>query len=99
MRILMYIFVMAFVTYLIRMIPFTVFRTRIHSRFLRSVMFYIPYTVITAMTFPAIFYSTGSVSTSLVGTFVAFLLAYLDLPLIMVALSAAGFALLTGMVF
>ncbi|MCR4781575.1 MAG: AzlD domain-containing protein [Lachnospiraceae bacterium] len=99
MSIFIYIFVMASVTYLIRMIPFTMFRTTIHSRFLRSVLFYIPYTVIAAMTIPAIFFSTGDVYTSLIGAFVAFMLAYFDCPLIVVALMAAFSAFLAGVFF
>lgn len=97
MSIAIYIFVMAGVTYLIRMIPFTFFRKKIKSRFFRSFLYYIPYAVLSAMTIPAIFYSTGSIITSVAGTVVAVVLAYLDLPLIVVALSASGAAFLTGL--
>lgn len=97
MSIAVYIFVMAGVTYLIRMIPFAFFRKKIKSKFFRSFLYYIPYAVLSAMTIPAIFYSTGSVITSVAGTVVAVVLAYLDLPLIVVALAASGAAFLTGM--
>lgn len=97
MSIAVYIFVMAGVTYLIRMIPFTFFRKKIKSRFFRSFLYYIPYAVLSAMTIPAIFYSTGSIITSVAGTVVAVVLAYLDLPLIVVALSASGTAFFTGL--
>lgn len=97
MSIAVYIFVMAGVTYLIRMIPFTFFRKKIKSKFFRSFLYYIPYAVLSAMTIPAIFYSTGSIITSVAGTVVAVVLAYLDLPLIVVALSASGAAFLTGL--
>ena len=97
MSIAVYILVMAGVTYLIRMIPFTFFRKKIKSRFFRSFLYYIPYAVLSAMTIPAIFYSTGSMVTSVAGTIVAVVLAYLDLPLIVVALSASGAAFLTGL--
>ena len=50
-----YIFVMAGVTYLIRMIPFSFFTKRIKSVMLRSFLYYIPYAVLAAMTSPAIF--------------------------------------------
>lgn len=96
MSIALYLIVMAGVTYLIRMIPFTLFRRRIRSRFFRSFLYYIPYAVLSAMTLPAIFYSTGSLTTSAVGTAVAVALAYFDCPLIVVALAAAAAALLTG---
>ena len=90
MSILIYIAVMAGVTYLIRMIPFTLFRKKIKSPFFRSFLYYIPYAVLSAMTIPAIFYSTGNIKTSVIGTIVAVGLAYLGLPLIVVALAASG---------
>lgn len=96
MSIAIYILVMAGVTYLIRMIPFTLFRKQIKSTFLRSLLYYLPYAVLSAMTIPAIFYSTGSVLTATVGTAVAFILAYLKQPLIVVAIAAAVAALITS---
>ena len=98
MSIAIYILVMAGVTYLIRMIPFTLFRKKIRSRFFRSFLYYIPYAVLSAMTIPAIFYSTGSLTTSIIGTIVAVLLAYMKKPLIVVALAASAAALLTGLI-
>ena len=83
---------MAGVTYLIRMIPFTLFRKKIKSPFFRSFLYYIPYAVLSAMTIPAIFFSTGSIATSVIGTIVAVVLAYFNFPLIAVALAAAGSA-------
>lgn len=97
MSIAVYIFVMAGVTYLIRMIPFTFFRKKIKSKFFRSFLYYIPYAVLSAMTIPAIFYSTGSYITAAAGTVAAVLLAYLDLPLIVVALAASGTAFAVGL--
>lgn len=95
---LLYIAVMAGVTYLIRMIPFTVFKKKIKSRFIQSVLYYIPYAVLSAMTFPAIFYSTDSPVTAAIGTAVAIILAYFRLPLTVVALSACGAALIAGFI-
>lgn len=96
MSLIIYIAVMAGVTYLIRMIPFTFFRRKIKSRFFRSFLCYIPYAVLSAMTIPAIFYCTGNIITAAAGTVVAVILAYFDLPLIVVALAASGTALITG---
>lgn len=53
--------VMAIVTYIIRALPITLFRKEIKSKWLKSFLYYIPYAVLGAMTFPAIFFSTGSV--------------------------------------
>lgn len=98
MSIAIYIIVMAGVTYLIRMIPFTFFTREIKSVFFKSFLYYIPYAVLSAMTFPAIFYSTGDTITAAVGTVVALVLAYFNLPLIVVALAASASALLTGLI-
>ena len=98
MSVAVYIAVMAISTYLVRMIPFAFFRNKIKSRFFRSFLCYIPYAVLSAMTIPAIFYSTGSMATAAVGTAVAVALAYMNLPLIVVALAASGTALLVGFI-
>ena len=97
MSLIVYIAVMAVVTYLIRMIPFAFFRKKITSRFFRSFLYYIPYAVLSAMTIPAIFYSTGNLVTSVAGTVVAVILAYFDLPLIVVALSASAATFIFGL--
>ena len=99
MSIVAYIAVMALVTYFIRMIPFTLFRKKIKSRFLKSLLYYVRYAVLSAMTIPAIFYSTGDMVTAIAGTVVAVILAYFNVPLIIVALSAAGVALGIGLLF
>lgn len=97
MSVIIYIAVMAGVTYLIRMIPFTLFRKKIKSPFSRSFLYYIPYAVLSAMTIPAIFYSTGNITTSVIGTVVAVALAYFKLPLIVVALAASAAAFIFGL--
>ena len=97
MSVAIYIAVMAGVTYLIRALPFGFFQKKIKSQFLRSFLYYIPYTVLSAMTFPAILYSTGSTVTAAVGPGVALILAYFGLPLIVVALAASLAAFLTGL--
>lgn len=97
MKTALYIAVMASVTYLVRAIPFTVFSQKIKSRFVSSFLYYIPYAVLAAMTVPAIFYSTGSVVTAAVGTAAAVVLAYFNMPLIVVALAAAAAAFAAGL--
>ncbi|MEE0945232.1 MAG: AzlD domain-containing protein [Acutalibacteraceae bacterium] len=98
MSIAIYIVLMAAVTYLIRMLPFTLMRKQIKSKFLKSFLYYIPYTVLTAMTVPAIFYSTGNGITAIVGTATALVLAYFKKPLIVVAISAAVTAFATALI-
>lgn len=93
-----YIIVMAGVTYFIRMIPFTFFNKKIKSRFIRSFLKYIPYAILSAMTIPAIFYSTGDIITAVAGTVVAVTLAFFNCPLIVVALAASLAAYLTSLI-
>lgn len=95
--IIAYILVMAGVTYLIRMAPFVLFRKRITSRFLRSLLYYLPYCVLSAMTIPAIFSSTGSFVTALAGLAVAVALAFFRRSLLTVAIGASLAAYLTGL--
>ena len=98
MSIIIYIAVMAGVTYLVRMIPFTAFRKQIKSRFIRSILYYLPYAVLSAMTVPAIFYSTGNLKSAVVGTIIAVAVAFFEKPLIVVALAASLSALITELI-
>lgn len=98
MSIIIYIAVMAGVTYLIRMIPFAAFRKQIKSRFIKSILYYLPYAVLAAMTVPAIFYSTGNIKSAVVGTVVAVVVAFFEKPLLIVALAAAASGLITDLI-
>lgn len=87
----LYLFVMAGVTYLVRMIPLTVIKEKIKNRFILSFLHYIPYTVLSAMTVPACFYATGNTISAMVGFLIAVIAAFFERTLIQVAaLSCAG---------
>ena len=73
----MYIVVMAVTTYLIRMLPLTIFKKQITNRFVRSFLFYVPYACLTAMTIPAIFYATSSVASAAIGLAAAVILSFM----------------------
>lgn len=85
-----YLIVMAAVTYLIRMLPLTVFRKPIRSRFIKSFLDYIPFAVLGAMTIPDALYSTGDMRTAAVGVAVAVVLAWRGRSLLTVALAACA---------
>ena len=95
MSIYVYIFTMALTTYLIRMLPLTIFRKPIKSRFLRSFLHYVPYACLTAMTFPAILTSTAAILSGAVSLIVAVILAYRGRSLLTVSLAASGAVMLT----
>lgn len=98
MKVACSILVMAIVTYLIRMLPMTIFRKKIQSQFLQDFLYYIPYAVLSAMTIPAVFYATADVPSAILATIAAILLAWKGLPLIVVALAASGTAFLTALI-
>lgn len=95
MSIYLYIFTMALTTYLIRVLPLTIFRKPIKSRFLRSFLHYVPYACLTAMTFPAILSSTESILSGAAALIVAVILAYRGKSLIVVSVSSSAAVLLT----
>lgn len=88
--------VMAGVTYLVRMLPLVIFRKKIENKFIQSFLYYIPYAVLAAMTFPAVFSSTGGgIVSALVGVAVALLLAFFEKGLVTVAVCACAAVFLT----
>ena len=88
MNLYVYILAMALTTYLIRVLPLTIFRKPIRSRFLRSFLYYVPYVTLAAMTFPAILHATDSVWSGLAALIVGVLVAWFSGNLFFVA--AAG---------
>ena len=93
-----YILTMAGVTYLIRMAPFVLFRKKITSRYVRSILYYLPYCVLSAMVIPSVFSSTGSMITAAAGLVAAILLAFFRRSLLTVALGASAAVYLAGLV-
>lgn len=91
--------VMAGVTYLIRMLPLAAIRGKVKSVFLQSFLYYVPYAVLGAMTFPAVFSATGSFPASLAGTVAALILGWMDKGLLTVAVAASVVSFLAGMIF
>ena len=92
------ILTMAGVTYVIRMIPMVFFRKKIKSTFVQSLFFYMPYAVLSAMTFPYVLYSTGNLWTGLVGTIVALIAATCKRSLLTVAILSALAVLVAGFI-
>lgn len=95
MSIYVYIAAMALTTYLIRLLPMTLFRKPIRSRFLTSFLHYVPYACLSAMTFPSILSSTESLVSGIAALVTAVFLAYRGKSLIVVALSSSCAVLLT----
>ena len=91
---------MAILTYIVRAVPLLVFRKKIRNKYIYSFLNYIPYAILTALIVPGILYSTKSavspdsiastenIITACFGALVAFVLAFLNRSLIVVAVSA-----------
>ena len=71
-----YLAILAGSTYLIRAIPFAAFQKKITNRFVRSFLYYIPYTVLAAMTIPAALYATGHILSAAAGLIVGGIFAF-----------------------
>ena len=84
------VFVMAGVTYLIRMLPLVLSRREIQSTFIKSFLYYVPYACLAAMTFPAILYAPDHLIAGAAGFTVALITAYMEQSLLRVALFACG---------
>lgn len=95
---IIYMIIMALVTYLIRMLPITLFQKEIQSVYIKSFLFYMPYAVLAAMTFPAIFSATGNIVSSLIGCACGLFLAYKEKSLLTVAIYTCIIAYLTEVI-
>lgn len=71
----LYIFTMAGVTYLIRMLPLVLAKKEITNTYIKSFLYYVPYACLAAMTFPAILHATDSIYSALAGFAVAIIAA------------------------
>ena len=90
-----YLLILAGSTYLIRAVPFAALRGKIENRFVKSILYYIPYAVLTAMTIPAIFYATDYKISAAAGLFVSIVLAMKGKSLTVVAVAACIAVFLT----
>lgn len=98
LRFFIMLFIMAGVTYLIRLLPLLLVKKQVSNRFLLSFLYYIPYAVLATMTIPEVFYSTGDLTSAIVGIIVALLLAFFERSLLAVSLVSSGCALITGLI-
>lgn len=89
-NIYIYIFIMAAVIYLIRLLPLTLIRKKITNKTLRSFLFYVPYVTLAVMTFPAILEATNSIWSGLAALICGILLAYFGVSLFGVAVCSCA---------
>lgn len=92
----LYILIMIAVTYAVRVLPLTLIRKPIKSRFIRSFLYYVPYVTLSVMTFPAILDATESPLCGLLALICGALAAYFGMSLLKVAVTCCGVVLLAG---
>ena len=92
---LIYLVVMAGVTYLIRVVPFVLFKKEIKNERFKMFLSYVPYAVLAAMTIPSIFSATGSKISAAIGTAVAVILGCMKKSLLTVAIFSCLAVLIT----
>ncbi len=71
-----YLLILAGSTYLIRAVPFAALQKKITNRYIKSFLYYIPYAVLAAMTFPAALYATGHILSAAAGLAIGGIFAY-----------------------
>lgn len=97
-EILISIFVMAFVTYLIRVLPLLLIKKKITNIYVKSFMEYVPCVVLSCMTFPAIFTCTNNTIASTLGSLVAIFMGLKSRNLVEVAIAAVLVVLAVEMI-
>ena len=80
-----YILVMAATTYLIRVLPLTLIRRPVKSRFIRSFLAYVPYVTLSVMTFPAILDATETPAAGAAALIAGVVLAWFGVKLLPVS--------------
>ena len=97
-KFLIYLVVMAGVTYLVRMVPLVLVNKPIKNKYVLSFLYYVPYTVLSVMTVPACFYATDSYVSAIVGFVVAVIAGLLKRSLVQVAVFSSVAVLVTELV-
>ena len=90
----LYIFIMAGVTYLIRVLPLTLIRRPIRNTFIRSFLYYVPYVTLSVMTFPAIIEATQSPVAGAIALAVGMVAAWMGAGLFPVAAGCCAVVLI-----
>ncbi len=94
-------FLMFLTTYLIRVIPIGFVRRKLENEWIQDFIYYIPFCVLSAMTFPDVLYSTTATGmephisvSAVIATAVAIIMAWRDRGLVRVAIVAVLVAII-----
>ena len=89
-NIYIYILIMAFTIFMIRVLPLTLIRKKIRNKTLRSFLYYVPYVTLAVMTFPGIIYATDSILSGIAALITGVVLSYIGVGLFGVAISSCA---------
>ena len=89
MNVYISILIMSLSTYLIRMLPFTIFRKKIKSKYLYSFFCYIPYAILSSMVFPSVLYATDSFYSAIIATIGSIILSIVGIPMAIVSITCS----------
>ncbi len=78
------ILIMFVTTYFTRMLPLVFCKGQIKNTFIKSILAYLPYAILTSMIFPEIFMDKFGLIPGILGFIIAVILSYFDLSLIIV---------------
>ena len=93
-NIYIYLFIMAAVTFLIRVLPLTLIRKPIKNRFFRSFLYYVPYVTLAVMTVPSIVEATENPISGLLALIAGVVAAWFNAGLFPVAIICCVVALI-----
>ena len=94
----MYIAVMSVVSYILRFLPITLIRRKIKNRFIRSVLYYLPYVTLSVMTVPSIFYITTNPIAGIAALVAAVIISWLSGNLLLSALGSCMAVFLVSLI-
>ena len=86
-------------TYATKAVGLLFFKKPIKNKFVRSFLYYLPYSVLAVMVFPAIFFSTTYIWSGIAGAAVALLLAYFRRGLLVVSVASIVTVFLIEQIF
>ncbi len=92
-----YLFIMAAVSYAIRVLPMTLIRRPIKNKFIQSFLYYVPYVTLAVMTFPAIVDATQSPLSGLIALVIGIIAAWLGADLFKTAVLCCAAVLIVEM--
>lgn len=91
--------IMFAVTYSTKAIGLLFVKRPIRSRFIRSFLYYLPYSVLAVMVFPGVLFSTGWIWSGIAGTAVALVLAFFRRGLLPVSVAAIATVFLMELLY